>query len=196
MNIDGEGPKNEIKPYEPNGLSTEQIKIEEFEAPEDSHLRDYLNVILRRKRVVIAFFIAVVAVVTIFTYTMRPSYKATAVIRINRETPDVYSLKDVQIQADDGYYETQYKILRSRALAKQAIDSIKLYNNPEFNPSAPGASMAGSFLSSVKSAITGIFPFLTGKEGGNVDAPYQPDEGVYRYLISKFIANVEVLPIK
>ncbi len=198
MTIEGEAPKNEIKPYEPTGaLSTEQIKFEEFEAPENAHLRDYLNVILRRKRVVTAFFIAVVCLVTIFTYTMKPQYKATTVIRINNETPDVYTLKDIQIQADDGYNETQFKILRSRTLARQTIDRMKLYDNPNFNPWAPGASKTDTFMSSIEEAITGIFSFLSTKDDNASDiGPYHPDEGVYRFLTGKFLANVDVLPVK
>ena len=38
---------------------------------EEIHLRDYLNVIMRRKWIVITFFVAVVATVVIATYLMR-----------------------------------------------------------------------------------------------------------------------------
>src|SRR4030042_1313919 len=56
-----------------------------YPAEEEPHLRDYLNVILRRKWIVITFLIAVVTTVTIFTFFAKPQYKATAMIKIDKE---------------------------------------------------------------------------------------------------------------
>ncbi len=157
---EGKGRENgtqprELKPYEPAALSTEQIKFEEFTQPEDAHLRDYLGVIMRRRWAVILFFISVVVTVTISSYVMKPLYKATAVIRIDNENPNVYTFKDVQAAApDDEYYETQYKMLKSRALARMTIDRMALYNNPAFNPSHGGSSL----FAAIRGSIAGLMP--------------------------------------
>lgn len=197
-NGNGTVQSREIKPYEPRPLSPEQLKFEEFTAPEEAHLRDYLGVILRRKWIVIVFFAAVVVTVAISSFMMAPLYKATAVIRISREEPNVYTFKDVQgtNPQDEEYYETQYKVLTSRALARMTIDRIGLYNNPVFNPEAGNNS--GSIIGSIKSSIAGLIPFLGAqKDDGQPDDPAgQPTSGEYRALINKFISNLDVLPVK
>ena len=38
-----------------------------------------------------------------------------------------------QNQIADDYYQTQYKILQSRALARRTLDELKLWDHPLFN---------------------------------------------------------------
>lgn len=103
---------------------------------EEVHLRDYLNVIIRRKWIVITFLIAVITTVTVGTFMMRPQYKSTVTIKIDKENPNILSFKDVVglERAEEDYYQTQYKILKSRNLAKRVIRSQRLYEHPEFSP--------------------------------------------------------------
>lgn len=101
---------------------------------EETHLRDYLQVILRKKWIVITFFIAVVTTVTIGTFMMKPQYKSTVTIQIDKENPNILMFKDIYAVegTDDAYYGTQYKILKSRNLARRVIRKLKLDSNPEF----------------------------------------------------------------
>ncbi len=196
---EGKGRENgtqprELKPYEPAALSTEQIKFEEFTQPEDAHLRDYLGVIMRRRWAVILFFISVVVTVTISSYVMKPLYKATAVIRIDNENPNVYTFKDVQAAApDDEYYETQYKMLKSRALARMTIDRMALYNNPAFNPSHGGSSL----FAAIRGSIAGLMPFMQAKDDDarQKDAG-RPSDNEYRGLIDRFVGMLDIMPVK
>jgi uncharacterized protein involved in exopolysaccharide biosynthesis len=98
------------------------------------HLRDYLHILLRRKWTLITFFIIVVTTVLIGTFLMTPIYRSTATIKIDREDPQVLKFEDIYKveRADEDYYQTQYKILKSRNLAKRVIRSMKLGENPEF----------------------------------------------------------------
>jgi uncharacterized protein involved in exopolysaccharide biosynthesis len=99
---------------------------------EEVHLRDYLHVILRRKWIVITFLIAIVTTVTIGTFMMKPKYKSSVTIKIEKENPNILSFKDVVSleRAEEDYYQTQYKILKSRNLAKRVIRSLGLNANP------------------------------------------------------------------
>lgn len=101
---------------------------------EEIHLRDYLQVILRRKWIVLTFFIAVVTTVTIGTFMMKPQYKSTVAIKIDKENANILMFKDVYAveRPEEDYYQTQYKILKSRNLAKRVIRQMKLDSNPEF----------------------------------------------------------------
>jgi capsular exopolysaccharide synthesis family protein len=108
-----------------------------YRYPEDEelHLRDYLQVILRRKWIVITFFVAVVTTVTIGTFMMKPLFKSTATIKIDKENPNILKFKDIYAveRTEEDYYQTQYKILKSRNLAKRVIRRMKLASNPEFS---------------------------------------------------------------
>ena len=54
---------------------------------EEIHLRDYLHIILRRKWIVITFFIAVVTTVTLGTFMMKPQYKSTVSMPMRPRLP-------------------------------------------------------------------------------------------------------------
>jgi len=101
---------------------------------EEVHLRDYLHVLLRRKWTAITFLIITVTTVLIGTFLMTPIYRSSATIKIDKENPNVLQFKDViEVErAADDYYQTQYKILKSRNLAKRVIRQMKLDQNPEF----------------------------------------------------------------
>ncbi len=186
-----------LKPYEGEQLPSPHLKYEDFEPEEETHLRDYLNIILRRKWVIIIFFVSIVLTVTISSFVMRPLYKATAVIKIDKENPNVLSFKDVEIVTpDEDYYETQYKILKSRNLARRVIEKLDLYNDPYFNPdSRPSA--ASMIFGSVKAALSSVFSTFGFPAGGGAEKPKEkkPDEDALNYFVDKFLGMSEIVPV-
>lgn len=188
--IEGNHPQYEIKPYVPGELPSTQFKFEEYEPAENVHLRDYLSVILRRKWIVITFFISIVVTVTISSFLMKPVYRSTAVIKIDKETPNVLAFKDVQLEKpDEDYYTTQYKILKSRNVAKKTIQRLNLDKNPDFNPMA--AESPGIF-SSIKSSLGGILPFF--RRGD--DKLSETDEKAYGPLVDSFLSDLDITPVQ
>jgi capsular exopolysaccharide synthesis family protein len=137
---------------------------------EDLHPRDYWYVILRRRRLVTAIFVAVASAATLKSFLTRPVYEATTQILIERENPNVLEFREVaevKAQWGDEYYQTQYKLLQSRSLARKVIVEANLLQDPEFGgpripdevnamvSAPPGASPAmeavvGTFLTRVR----------------------------------------------
>lgn len=119
-----------------------------FQQEKEIHLRDYLRVILRRKWIVITFFLIAITTALLGTFLMKPIYRASVMIKIDKENPNVINFKDVSGNegGEDSYYQTNFKILKSRGLAKRVIRSMKLDQNPEFadhvRPQKPRAEMA------------------------------------------------------
>ena len=65
---------------------------------------------------------------TLRTLLTRPVYEGTAQLLIERSDPTVLNFKEVQ-QVDagrDDYYQTQYKLLQSRSLARNVIEQLNL----------------------------------------------------------------------
>ena len=113
------------------------------EAP---HLWDYLDVVLRRRRLVLAVVVGVTALAGLRALLTRPVYQATAQILIERDNPNVVTFKEVTEvdAARDDYYQTQYKLLQSRALARRVIESLSLARDPEFGGGGPAEVQAAS----------------------------------------------------
>jgi succinoglycan biosynthesis transport protein ExoP len=103
---------------------------------EEPHLMDYVHVIFKRRWVVATVFLIIFFSVAIRSFTMTPVYRATAQMLIDKENPNVTNIKEVlDIKASDiDYYQTQYNILKSKALALKVIRALNLKDNKEFGP--------------------------------------------------------------
>ncbi|HET8647447.1 MAG TPA: GNVR domain-containing protein, partial [Vicinamibacteria bacterium] len=88
---------------------------------------------------------------------VRPEYRATTQILIERENPNVLAFKEVaQVDAArDDYYQTQYTLLRSRLLARRVIDELKLYRQPEL-----GGPLDAQQLAALEAAGAGASPLM------------------------------------
>ncbi|MBI5076264.1 MAG: polysaccharide biosynthesis tyrosine autokinase [Nitrospirae bacterium] len=143
---------------------------------DEVHLRDYLQIILRRKWIVITFLLTVFTTVTIGTFMMKPQYKSTVTMKIDKENPNILTFKDVYAveRPEEDYYQTQFKILKSRNLAKRVIRQMKLDVNPEFSGQKAEIKVA-SFLK-------------------KSDSPLLKEEGIDSSLVDGFLKRVEVIP--
>jgi succinoglycan biosynthesis transport protein ExoP len=111
----------------------EPVAVVSIPLREDPHFWDRWRVVTRHRWSVIAFFVASVTAGLVWTYTTPPVYRATATLKIEKEEPRVLKFDEV-IKADPqpDYYQTQYKILESRALADRVIGLLQLDRHPEF----------------------------------------------------------------
>jgi succinoglycan biosynthesis transport protein ExoP len=108
--------------------------------PEDDedeiNLREYWQVILRRKWTIIYFFLFVVVVAVLTTYLMTPIYRSTLVMQIERESAKVVDFQDVTPDERGSdtrdFYQTQYALLQSRTLVRRVIDELGLEHDPVF----------------------------------------------------------------
>ncbi len=104
--------------------------------PAETHLWDYVHVLLRRRRMILAVFVCVAGIAALKSFLTKPVYQATAQLLIERAAPNVLSFKGVTEERAgtgiDDYYQTQYKLLQSRTLASKVIEQLKLLNDPEY----------------------------------------------------------------
>ncbi len=96
-------------------------------------LKEYWDVLLKRKWTVLLFAFPVVFVVTLVSFLVTPTYTAVGTLLIEKE-PNILTFEQVfQLESfNDDYFQTQYKLLQSRSLADKVIDSQKLNENPRF----------------------------------------------------------------
>ncbi|MBZ5642565.1 MAG: polysaccharide biosynthesis tyrosine autokinase [Acidobacteriia bacterium] len=129
--------------------------------PREPHLLDYLLVLRKHQWLIVFFLLAVVSIVTIATFRMRPVYEATARIEIDRENDNAFRFADSA--QDDGYFDlenyivTQSKILQSETLAMLTVKSMGLDRLPQYGgqPGKPAKGAADNSL--VRPAALGSF---------------------------------------
>jgi len=101
-------------------------------------LGELAKILLKRRWTVITFFLVVSVLITIATLLQTPVYRATAVVRIETEAPDIVGFKEVvalglqNYWASKEFYETQFRIIRSRPVATEVIEKLKLNQQPPF----------------------------------------------------------------
>jgi capsular exopolysaccharide synthesis family protein len=98
-------------------------------------IHDYLRIFVKRRWTILAVFVTVVSLAALKTFTATPIYQATVQLLIERHPPRVL---ETQTQPSYDYYgeefyQTQYKLLESRALAKKVADKLKLKSRPPYS---------------------------------------------------------------
>ena len=151
------------------------------------NLRDYWKVIRKRQWTIIAFFLIVVVTTTVGTFTMRPIYRGTTTIQINKENPQIVDFKEIFAvnTMDRDYYQTQYKLLESRNLARRVTDLLKLSEHPEFLPKPQTPFQ--KWKSNIMNFFSGLFT------SSDKDASENDKENL---LINGFLKKVKIEPIR
>src|SRR3954447_6969913 len=140
-------------------------------ASEERHLLDYVRTVYKRRWIAIPLFLLVFVFGSLNAARQTPIYRARTQLMIEKDTPSVATL-DQMFQAQDGwyndeFYQTQYRILQSRSLAKKTIDAMKLWDAPRLgNGPEPKAtlSVSGLFWQGVNSTIAFVSAPFKGAE--------------------------------
>jgi capsular exopolysaccharide synthesis family protein len=87
----------------------------------------------KRRGIIVTCFAVSFIVAVLYNYTTRPVYRATTQILIDRDTPRLLPNKELVdlVQGGMDYYQTQYQLLRGRALAEKVVERLGLQKSPE-----------------------------------------------------------------
>lgn len=174
---------------------------EQIDSEEEIDIRYYLHALIKRRWSIITFFTITVLAVAVHTFTATPIYQAGSRIVIEKENPNLVSIQEVMAVDTTGsdYYQTQYKIIESRTVAREVIRRMDLENSTEFFPEPKD-----NLLSNIKAWFRDTAGFWTewiisllqtgegkGAIAQDIDA-FNPDSG----LVSAFIGRISVNPIR
>ena len=98
-------------------------------------LQQYLRIALRWKYVVIGVTIACIVLGLTITLLTTPKYTATATVEIAREASQVTNIQGVERDtsiADQEFYQTQYGLLKSRALSERIATQLHFVDDNNF----------------------------------------------------------------
>jgi succinoglycan biosynthesis transport protein ExoP len=113
----------------------------------------------RRRYVLLAVLASVAGFATVRSLLTTPVYRASAQIVIERANPNILDFKGVADSdtARDDYYQTQYRLLLSRALARRVIEDLDLLSDPEY-----GGPRTAVETEAAKAAPPGSSPMMEG----------------------------------
>ncbi|MFA7166666.1 MAG: polysaccharide biosynthesis tyrosine autokinase [Desulfoplanes sp.] len=160
-------------------------------------IRDYLRTMFKYRWTIITCFLLVFVSVAIYTFTATPIYQASAQLIIEKDNPNILSIEEVLSVDSSGtdYYQTQYKIIESRSLARKVIQKLHLETSEEFFP-APKEDFfstmkqsVGGTLQTWKAGIISLF-----KTDGDAEVPQKEasDQG----LVNTFLSRLTVEPVR
>ncbi len=95
----------------------------------------YLRIATRWRYVILGAAVSCLLIGLIATLLMTPKYTATSTIEISRESNQITNFQGVERETstiDQEFYQTQYGLLRSRALAERVANQLRLVDDPKF----------------------------------------------------------------
>jgi len=113
-------------------------------------LSDLLGMILKHKWTLLLVVLVSTSIAGINTFLLRPTYRATTVLQIERAAARVVDFQHGNVDMDqasvDEYLglKTQYELLRSRSLAERVIDDLQLDRSKSAAPALVPSSAAKS----------------------------------------------------
>lgn len=121
------------------------------EHPAESALSQYFQILMRRRMLVLAAVATALLIALFVTLTTTKLYRATTSLEIAREATRVVDDGDVAPSGqatNQEFYQTQYGLLRSRALAELVVRKLRLAENETFlygySGDAPTEPVAGN----------------------------------------------------
>lgn len=115
----------------------------------DVDLRIYLDILLRRRWVILAVTAVILTQRAFITFTSVPIYRAQTLLLIEKERGSTKMGDAANVEnTQDDYYQTQYRLLKSDSLMLKVYDSLALGKTEEFG----GAGGVGKLNAAVSIA--------------------------------------------
>ena len=151
----------------------------------------YLQILYRRRYIATTAFLVVVLSVALYTFTAVQIYAGTVQLLIERDTPNVVSFQEVleQTEVADDYYETQYRILQSRGLARRALDTLDLWEHPQF--SQPTRLTLRGIVMAPVNMVAGWFA-----PPRPIEPPGAAETRAQSLVIDRFLGNLNIAPVR
>ena len=94
---------------------------------EEVHLTDYLNVIMRRRRIFLISFVAVFVGVALYTFLMKPVFEASSTLHVKDQKGSKGGiLGDLAMLNSSNPVDSEIEILKSRTNAEEVVKRLKL----------------------------------------------------------------------
>jgi capsular exopolysaccharide synthesis family protein len=183
---------------EPRRQSTSYSPQSDVIGAQEVHLTDYVKVLYKRRWTAVTAFLLVLGSVTVYTFTVTPIFEAKTRLLIETEEKNVVNFKQVvdedQTKAD--YYQTQYNMLQSRALARRTLDQLNVWNTAPFREDDGWRSSVANTIPTALGAVAGLFSSKANDLTTNNQAPAADETAAQSRAIDTFLKHLTVAPVR
>jgi succinoglycan biosynthesis transport protein ExoP len=161
----------------------------------ETHLLDRLAVIHRYRAIAASVFVLTALAVVLQSYGAIPMYRAHVRVLIEDErTTEIPGLSTSNqfFEDPEPYYETQYRILQGRDLARRVVGKVGLHTLPEFNGSA---KPAGGPLTLFRTLET-RFRRLVSPKPAKTEGPRPDETADESTYVDAFLGHLSVVPAR
>ena len=129
------------------------VETPTFHVPgEDFDVRYYADLLWRGRYLVLTTAVVAGVLGTMIAFLQPPEYRASAVLQIKPETPPFMNINQAAYGwggwwGNEEYYNTQYRILRSKPVSQGVVDRLKLTDRSPFKDAADPAGIVQAHLS-------------------------------------------------
>jgi succinoglycan biosynthesis transport protein ExoP len=124
----------QLERRDPYGIGNQWV--ESPPAEDGLDLARYFRILVKHRWIIIASILGALAVGVGITLLMTPIFSAEATLKIDRESARIVDTQSIEPQegsgATDEFFQTQYGLLKSRALAVNVIDRLGLGTGDTF----------------------------------------------------------------
>ena len=194
------GPSNPPSGAAPSAGSHQSFGVGQ---PREAHLLDRLTVVHKHRRPVTAVFLVVLAWFMVDSYTTIPQYRSQARLMIEEESAGLAAAAAGDMaqalfwQDPEIYFQTQYRILRGRELARRVSRTLDLEQVPEFNGQGAQPTPLALGITSVKRALTSPLRWFASPETGvAVEPPARDESATERAYVDGLLGRIGVEPVR
>ena len=169
---------------------------------EEPQLRDYWKMLVKRRRLILLVFMAVICLGVLITALSPRLYTASVTLKIDSTVPSVTGTVEGTTRFDD-YYQTQLTLLKSRSLAAKVVKSLDLPSNPDFvSTRDPIDYVRSQVLRPLMSAVTYVSNFVSTLQGAPPKRPAkagsQPEFelGVHPSYVTRYLSFLKVEAVR
>ncbi len=91
---------------------------------QEQHLRDIFRIFRKQRMAIVLTFFAIAGSAAIYTFIATPKYEASTKLVIERSEPSNLTDRSPSVNRDPEFFETQYQMIRSRAVARRVIAQL------------------------------------------------------------------------
>jgi len=162
---------------------------------DEINLKDYLDVIIRRKFLITSILALVFISTVIFTLSATKIYKASTTIEVNQDTSKVTKFEELvsaKLNTRE-FYETQVQLLQSSAMTQRVIDKMDLPNHPFVLETLYGQDDNPGIIKGIKNGLKDVIKSLTSggeekdsQKTGQITEETMRHQGLLDYIMSNF----------
>ncbi len=161
-------------------------------ADDEIDLLKLWHTIWRRKWAILALVVVVMAATTLAVLSITPIYRAGATLLIEQKQAKVVSIEQMYGLEGTGneYLQTQFELLKSRALAERVVRQLELTTHREFDPRQQPAP-----LLDIGGMIAGVKALLPLERPARELTEEEKEAQLFDLVVRNFMGRINVTPL-